>query len=204
MDERPMKDMQAVIALLKAIDTGWKITLAGEYHPQIEKDIYDYCIASAWQFEPAALAERKALGKPSTFYTCCVEPYPNGFTFSSPAEHVWIGWYAAAKGFDGYLRWAYNSWVKDPLLDSRFTAWPAGDTYQVYPGPRSSVRMEKLIEGIQDFEKIKIIRDELVRTGKAENLKQLEEVLGSFEIVKLKNTPAAEMVDAARTIMNQY
>lgn len=148
MDERPMKDMQAVIKLIKEIDPGWKITLAGEYHPEIEKDIHDYCIASRWQFDAAVLEQRKAAGKPSTYYTCCTEAYPNDFTFSPPAEHVWIGWYAAAKGFTGYLRWAYNSWTKNPIIDSRFTAWPAGDTYQVYPGPMSSIRFEKLIEGI--------------------------------------------------------
>src|SRR5690606_23291654 len=112
------------------------------------------------QFDETILKERIAEGKPSTYYTCCVENYPNGFTFSPPAEHVWIGWYAAAKGFTGYLRWAYNSWVADPLRDSRFRSWPAGDTYQVYPGPRTSIRFEKLIEGIQDFEKIKLLQKE--------------------------------------------
>lgn len=203
MDERPMKDMQSVIALLKSIDKDWKITMAGDYHPEIEKDIYDYCIASRWQFEEKTLAERKALGKPSTYYTCCTEPYPNGFTFSPPAEHVWIGWYAAAKGFDGYLRWAYNSWVKDPLLDSRFRAWPAGDTYQVYPGPRSSIRFEKLIEGIQDFEKLRVTREQLKKSGKTEALRKLEAMLASFEIIKLKDTPAAEMVAAAKSLLNQ-
>src|SRR5690606_20953741 len=114
MDERPMKDMQVVIALLKSIDPDWKIALAGNYHPEIEKDIFDYCLASNLQFDETILKERIAEGKPSTYYTCCVENYPNGFTFSPPAEHVWIGWYAAAKGFTGYLRWAYNSWVADP------------------------------------------------------------------------------------------
>ncbi|MEO5890310.1 MAG: hypothetical protein ABIQ31_08665 [Ferruginibacter sp.] len=28
------EDMKSVIALLKAIDTGWKITMAGNYHPE--------------------------------------------------------------------------------------------------------------------------------------------------------------------------
>lgn len=54
---------------------------------------------------------------------------------------------------DGFLRWAYKSWPQTPLADSRFTAWPAGDTYQFYPGPLSSIRFEKLMEGIQDFER---------------------------------------------------
>jgi hypothetical protein len=49
-------------------------------------------------------------------------------TFSDPAESTYMAWYALAAGFDGALRWAFNSWVKDPLHDSRFRTWPAGDT----------------------------------------------------------------------------
>ena len=201
MDERPMKDMQVVIALLKSIDVNWKIALAGNYHPEIEKDIFDYCLASNLQFDDAVLKARVAQGKPSTYYTCCVEHYPNGFTFSPPAEHVWIGWYAAAKGFTGYLRWAYNSWVADPLRDSRFRSWPAGDTYQVYPGPRTSIRFEKLIEGIQDFEKIKLLQKEFTVKGDTASLKKLHEVLQQFAIEKLKTIPAEEMVQQAKKIL---
>ena len=67
----------------------------------------------------------------------------------------------AGTKYDGYLRWAYNSWVKDPLHDTRFRQWPAGDTYMVYPYGRSSVRFEKLVEGIQAAEKVRILREEL-------------------------------------------
>ena len=202
MDERPMPAMQSVIKLLKQIDPEWKITLAGEYHPEIEQDIFDYCIASYHSFPDAILKKRQQQGKLSTWYTCCVEKYPNGFTFSPAAEHVWLGWYTAAKNMDGYLRWAYNSWPKEPLKDSRFTAWPAGDTFQVYPGPLSSIRFEKLIEGIQDFEKIKILKEEFKKEGKVKEAKALDAVLLQFEIEKLSKQSAEEMVAKAKYILN--
>ncbi|MBB1286151.1 DUF4091 domain-containing protein [Flavisolibacter sp. BT320] len=203
MDERPMPAMQAVIALLKEVDKDWKIALAGDYHPEIEADIYDYCIASRWQFPAATLQQRQQQGKLSTWYTCCTENYPNGFTFSPPAEHVWIGWYTAAKGMDGYLRWAYNSWPKNPLQDSRFTAWPAGDTYQIYPGPLKSIRFEKLIEGIQDFEKISILKAEYNRLGNKKRLQELEDALSRFEIEKLAVQSAEKMVLGAKRFLNE-
>ncbi|NTS41422.1 DUF4091 domain-containing protein [Flavisolibacter sp. BT320] len=202
MDERPMPAMKAVIKLLKEVDRDWKIALAGDYHPEIQADIYDYCIASRWQFQPDTLDQRKETQKLSTWYTCCTEKYPNGFTFSPPAEHVWIGWYTAAKNMDGYLRWAYNSWPKNPLQDSRFTAWPAGDTYQVYPGPLSSIRFEKLIEGIQDFEKIRLLRDEYRRSGKVDKLQALENALASFNIDKLSHQTAEEMISQVKAFVN--
>lgn len=201
MDERPMKDMQVVIDMLKAIDQEWKITLAGNYHPEIEKDIYDYCVASNLEFPKTVLQDRIAGKKPSTYYTCCTENYPNGFTFSPPDEHVWLGWYAAAKGFTGYLRWAYNSWVATPLTDSRFRTWPAGDTYQVYPGPRTSIRFEKLIEGIQDFEKIRILRELYRVNGDTIRLKKLNDALALFDISKLKTNAAADMLIKVKQLL---
>lgn len=202
MDERPMPAMQSVISLLKQIDTNWKIALAGDYHPDIEEDVYDYCIASRLQFPADTLQLRHQQGKISTWYTCCTEKYPNGFTFSPPAEHVWIGWYTAAKNMDGYLRWAYNSWPKDPLNDSRFTAWPSGDTYQVYPGPMTSIRFEKLIEGIQDFEKIRILKNEYKQNNDEKHLKELQDVLAQFDIENLSKKSAEEMVLSAKQLLN--
>ncbi|MES2891979.1 MAG: glycoside hydrolase domain-containing protein [Bacteroidota bacterium] len=203
MDERPLAAMQAVIALLKSVDKDWKLTLAGDYHEEIENDIDDYCVASRWKFPAEILAKRKKAGKISTWYTCCTEAYPNGFTFSPPDEHVWIGWYTAATNMDGYLRWAFNSWTKDPLKDSRFTAWPAGDTYQVYPGPLSSIRFEKLIEGIQDHEKILLLRNEYRCNKQTAKLQELQAALKNFEISKLSSTNAAEMMAAAKGLLNK-
>lgn len=202
MDERPMEAMKAVIKLLKDTDKNWKIALAGDYHSEIEQDIDTYCIASRWNFPAIILQKRKEQGKISTWYTCCTEPYPNAFTFSSPAEGVWMGWYTANKNMDGYLRWAYNSWTRNPLVDSRFTAWPAGDTYQVYPGPLSSIRFEKIIEGAQDFEKIKQLKSLYLKTNQSDKLNQLNKALGIFEIKELGNTTATEMLNKVRPLLN--
>jgi hypothetical protein len=203
MDERPMDAMKAVIKLLKGIDKDWKIALAGEYHPDIEKDIDDYCLASVHKFPADVLPQRTQQGKTSTWYTCCVEKYPNGFTFSPPAEHVWMGWYTAAQHMDGYLRWAYNSWTANPLADSRNHKFPAGDTYQVYPGPMSSIRFEKLVEGIQDFEKIRVLRKAYHDQGNSGKLTQLENALKVFEIKALERGSAEEMVLKVKPLINQ-
>lgn len=202
MDERPMKSMLSVIALLRSVDPAWKISLAGDYHQEIEKDIYDYCIASRWRFPDDVLRKRAQKGQKSTWYTCCTEKYPNEFTFSPPDEATWVGWYTAASNMDGFLRWAYNSWPGNPLKDSRFTAWPAGDTYQVYPGPLSSIRLEKLIEGIQDFEKIKILRKEYKDKNELNKLSSLDAALNKFTIPQLSKETAREMIDKYRPLLN--
>lgn len=202
MDERAMKDMQAAIALIKKADPGYKISLAGLYHPEIEADLYDYCIPFGNNFPADVKARRMQEGKISTYYTCCSEPYPNTFTFSPTAEAAWIGWHAAGGNYDGYLRWAYNSWTIDPLRDSRFRTWAAGDCYLVYPNGRSSIRMERLIEGIQDYEKIRILREEFGKNGNKGKLNKLNNLVNQFQADGLIDQTAAAMVNKGRAVLN--
>jgi hypothetical protein len=51
----------------------------------------------------------------------------------------------------------------------------------IYPHGRSSVRFEKLIEGIQAYEKVRILRDEFTAANDMAKLAKLE------ELVKLYN-----------------
>lgn len=205
MDERPMKDMQAAIKVIKDADKDYKISLAGIYHDEIERDLYYYCIAYGNDFPPEVLARRRAEGKISTYYTCCTEGFPNTFTFSPPAEAAWMAVHALGGNYDGYLRWSYNSWTRDPLRDSRFRSWAAGDTYCIYPGPRSSIRFERLIEGLQICEKIVQMRKEYARTGQKAKLQKLNKMVKKFTpqvVPASKRALAAPMVKEIEQLLN--
>lgn len=203
MDERPLDDMQKVIALVKSVDKNFKISLAGSYHAEIANDIYDYCVASAENFDSTIKEKRVAAGLPTTYYTYCWEGHPNTFTFSPPAESAWLAWYAAAQNYNGYLRWAYNCWPKNPMQDARFSTWSSGDTYFVYPGG-SSIRFERLIEGVQDYEKIRILREAFIKNNDQEKLQQLEAAVNEFNIAALKEHSAAEMLQKAKAVLNAF
>ena len=205
MDERPLNDMLATIEVVRKADPDFKLSLAGTYHKELLEDLDDYCITLAEKFTPEELEKRKAEGKVTTYYTCCTEPRPNTFTFSPLAEAEWLGWWAAKINVDGYLRWALNSWVKDPLLDSRFTAWAAGDTYILYPGGRTCTRFERLIEGIQAYEKIRILRNEKDKRGRSKNYdKQIDKILEPFNEFNLVEVPAAQVVNKAKAALNKF
>lgn len=182
MDERPLESMQAVLGLIRKVEPAFKISLAGNYHEPVIYDIVDFSetFSGKQEFPESAKAKRKELGLTTTFYTCCAEAHPNMFVISNPDEAAWLGWFAQAEGYDGYLRWAYNSWTLDPLTDTRFRTWPAGDCFVVYPGGRGSVRFSKLVEGIQDFEKVRILRSRWQETGNEAKLGQLTGILKSF------------------------
>lgn len=206
MDERPMEDMQAAIKVIKDADPDFKITLAGIYHDEIERDLYYYSIAYGNEFPKDVLARRRAEGKISTYYTCCTEGFPNTFTFSPPAEATWTPIHAVAGDYDGYLRWSFNSWTIDPLRDSRFRTWAAGDCYSVYPGARSSIRFERLVEGLQDAEKIYQLRLEYKKNGNTAKLERLNSIVSEFApkaVTAETKNKAAEMVRRLEDALNE-
>lgn len=204
MDERPMKDMLATLKVIRKADKDFKVSLAGTYHDELVKELHDYCIAIGEKFPAEVIKSRKEAGRVTTYYTCCTEPRPNTFTFSAPAEAEWLGWFAAKENLDGYLRWALNSWVKNPLQDSRFTAWAAGDTYMIYPEGRSSIRFERLIEGIQSYEKIRILKEEFEKKGNKSAIKKIDKILKAFDEFSLEEIPAATVVTKAKEAINKY
>ena len=204
MDERPKKDMDRAFAIIHEADPDFKVSLAGALHEELSDQLDDYSIALADKFSEETKRARRAANKKTTFYTCCTESHPNTYTFSHPAEAAWIGWYAAKEHLDGYLRWALNSWTIEPLLDSRFLAWGAGDTYLVYPGARSSIRFENLVAGIQAYEKIRILKADWQKEGNKSALKQLDKMLREFDEKQLERQSAREVVEKADRFMNQF
>lgn len=206
MDERPMEAMQAAIKVIRDADKDFKITLAGNYHDEIQQDLYYLSIPYGQHFPDSVLAERRRRHQISTYYTCCTEPFPGTFSFSNPADATWIGIHAVAGDYDGYLRWAVNSWTADPLRDTRFHTWAAGDTYSLYPGARSSIRFERLVEGMQDAEKILLLRETYGKTGQKQRLKKLNRLVATFtpgNMTAEKEANAASMVKALEKMLNE-
>lgn len=206
MDERSPEQMEIAVAFLAEHAPQLGIALADNHdsykrYPQL----HDICVSARQEVAPEDIAARRAAGQVTTYYVCCSHRYPNMFTFSDPAEATVAAWYAVANGYDGFLRWAYNSWTEDPLRDSRFRTWPAGDTYVVYPGGRSSIRFERLCEGIQDAEKIRILRAEAGRgnsAGADEKRARLEAVIAPFA----SREPAADLHERlaeAKRVLNE-
>ena len=52
-----------------------------------------------------------------------------------------------------------------------------GDTYFIYPDGRSSIRYERMVEGIQMSEKLRLLREELLAAKDVDGLQQLERAL---------------------------
>ena len=170
MDERHLADMKNMIALVDKVAPGFKIALAANRNlTSIIDRVHDYCFAFGFRPDPKLNLKRAAEGKHTTYYVCCGPRRPNTFPFSPPAESTWLGWRAAAQRYTGFLRWAFCSYTLDPLKTTDYPrrGWPTGDCFLIYPGPRSSIRFERLREGIQDYEKVRLLRAALEKQGPA-------------------------------------
>lgn len=204
MDERTPAEMEKTIAMLQKEAPELGISYADNQKSYKKYPfVKDISIEAGASYDLQDIIDRREKGLITTYYVCCSDAFPNMFTFSPSPESVYAGWYALAGGFDGFLRWAYNSWVEDPLTDSRFRTWPAGDTYMVYPDARSSIRFERLVEGIQDVEKIKILRSKLAQSSNPkapEMLKELDATVATFKTIHPVNY--VEMLNNAKALLN--
>ncbi|HEY6977902.1 MAG TPA: glycoside hydrolase domain-containing protein [Chitinophagaceae bacterium] len=206
INESELSQTLAAIKVVKENSKKWKITYAGDWHKELDTLLDDYC--SVYEYQPSLdeVKARSAKGYTSTFYVCCHPAKPNNFLFSPPIEGRWQGWFSAAHGYNGFLRWAYDAWPEDPMRDARYGSWASGDSYLIYPGGNSCIRFEKLREGVVDYEKIRIIRELAAKSSDA-SVKNLMKAFAahlqtlndekSFNEEKLKNDVAKgrEMID---------
>ena len=204
INENPLDLTVAAVKVIKDNSKDWKITYAGDWHREVSSLLDDYSAIVTREPDMKQVQERAARGFTTTYYVCCSPPQPNNFVFSAPIEGRYIAWYAAARGYSGFLRWAYDAWPADPMRDARHTLWPAGDCFLVYPGANSSIRFEKLREGIADYEKIIILRELTDRSSNTSARKtmvdlenHLAELIGDQNFAK-RDYDVPKMIEALK------
>lgn len=201
INENEMTQTISAIKVIKAHNKDWKITYAGDWHTELDSLLDDF--SSVYPKEPnlKEVQNRTLQKRFSTFYVCCTPPKPNTFVFSPPVEGRWLGIYAFAHGYDGFLRWAYDSWGADPNRDARFVVWGAGDSFMVYPGGNNSIRFEKLREGIIDYEKMRILKNKFKSTSNPETTALLEKLELQLSIFNQeKDFKTEQLIDEVKGI----
>ena len=174
MDERKPDDVREIVNLVHKYAPGMKIAMAGNRSPTefADIEIENYCQGLIHlRKHPELINElepRRRKGCKTTYYVCFSAAHPNTFVDSPYYEGYWLGAYAAITGFDGFLRWAANSWPKDPYKDTSFKShcWRAGDTFLIYPNGELSSHLISLRNGIVVAEKMRILREAGVDVSK--------------------------------------
>lgn len=201
VDERSERDMMNAYTIAAAL--GFKMALAGNYHASLSPLLQDYCVAIGQDklFTPLELEQRKANGYITTIYTSCTDREPNIYSNSYPAEATYLPLYSAAAGLDGYLHWSWINWHEKPLVDTRYRLFGSGDTFFYYPGNRSSVRFERLVEGIQQYEKVMILKEEYQQNPV--RLAELNRLLANFEDSRIAGEKCGYLVNEIEQFLNK-
>ena len=209
MDEVPKEEMEAVIGLIRFNDKDWKIGLAYGHAPG------DDVIASLYDVSGYYENETEVQTYPdqvTTFYTSCSLQRPNNYVAADadPADMTAMPWYAMFRGHDGYLRWAFDNWRSYDPLDLQEGAFTAGDFSFVYRSSNDrdmtmvpSVRSELLRDGIEDYEKVQVLRRTIRNCQKEDLLAGLEEAVKAFSTERLMAGEASELIALARTQLHE-
>lgn len=207
IDERPDEYVRAAMKLVRENAPEFRIASAVDKPSELTREVYNISpvLTHAGTALGSLLRERKAAGKITTFYVCLHPLKPNTFTHSVPAEAEWLGLFAAANNLDGFLRWAYNSWNRNPFETTDFGNWPSGDCFLVYPGNRTSIRFERLRDGIEEYEKIQILRSRAAESPAAVAAvdamnRELEEI---FTVERSTENAHTADVNRARAIISR-
>jgi hypothetical protein len=111
--------------------------------------------------------EREKAGDEVWIYTCLSPKgkYMNRFIDYPLLSVRLLHWVNFKYDLPGYLHWGFNHWQADPFKDLEpnwggDTHLPPGDSHIVYPGkrgPLSSIRLEAMRDGIEDYELLKLL-----------------------------------------------
>lgn len=207
IDERADSMVREAMRLVSENAPSFRIASAVDRPSELTRDIYNISpvITHAGTALGSLLKERQAAGKITTFYVCMHPIVPNTYTTSAPAEAEWLGFFAAANHLDGFLRWAYNSWNRDPLENTDFGNWTTGDCFLVYPGNRSSIRFERLRDGIEEYEKINILRAKAAQSPQAAAIidSMNARLSALFTVKRSTGKHHAQDVQTARAIISE-
>ncbi len=225
MDELPSHQVESVIRLIRSDHPGWKTGLAFGHQPsrRVLESLYDRS-GNFGTYDRFKL--RDAHDKVTSFYTSCTQVRPNSYVAAdaSPVDLVAIPWHAFANGLDGYLRWAFDNWKNPDPFDPRDGAHTAGDFAIVYRSGNGrdmnlvpSVRSELLRDGIEDYEKLSVLRAMgLLCIGPCFPMRPLDDhqrgcrahelafVAKGFSVSRLAAGEAGALVRRARKALDRY
>ena len=193
--------------LLQEIEPDIKMELvAHDWTSGLLKDVYAANVPSGFSTLKEWFKLRHQQGLETSYELESNVAYPNTYIHSPSAEASWLGWYAAAQGLDGIHIDNFNNWGQKPLFDARMLKASSGSNYLIYPGARSSIRFERLIEGLQDYEKVLVLREQQLTQESAENIQNLElidEVLSDFVIDRIPRESARKKEKNGQELIKQ-
>jgi hypothetical protein len=168
-----LQRVQRCRELLQQADTGHRTTAALNSRetactlaPVLDRLLFQWHKDA---YDPALTGELRQQGKLVEGYISDRPQRPNSFITSEAIEQRILGWQCFHEGIQGLMRWSYINWPDDLGEKPAGTdGLPPGDLYLVYPGaqgPWASTRWERLRDGFEDAEILRLANQIIRRSG---------------------------------------
>ncbi|MNW57278.1 hypothetical protein D3C74_350700 [compost metagenome] len=157
-DPKSLEKFNTSVEILKSMNSNIQFKLALDKENAIDE--YQYLASNiATSFSCTCNYHQKLdENKERLWYVCNAPDKPNTFLHSPLAETRLIGSLTVLFGYQGFLRWGYTCWTKNPREDIRFATqgFPVGDLNLVYPEENGdialSLRYKALKRAVEDYE----------------------------------------------------
>ena len=138
------------------------------------RDYMDWYCPLTSRYEPELSAKLRAMGKQVWWYVCCgpKHPYANFASMDYPTiEGRLLAWMTWGHRADGLLFWHVNYWARNAVIDwsDPYLDWQppcvarmTGDGCLTYPtpdGPVSSIRLENVRDGVEDYDYLSLVAE---------------------------------------------
>lgn len=152
------------------------VTSANPYNPA-HIGTFDIWVPTTYQLDDYTPIKRRAMAGDHVFAYVCLgpgKPYSNFFVDFPAMDCRILFWEYYRSGLSGILYYALNLYILDPAFGKPDAPrWPDapwhtvtftnGDGYLIYPGPDgkpwSSIRLEVIRNGIEDFDYLKLLEE---------------------------------------------
>ncbi|MBI2299348.1 MAG: DUF4091 domain-containing protein [Armatimonadetes bacterium] len=225
--DEPPADKPELLAEIKRFyelaRQGWPglrtlITAPPQSHLGLHGSIGVWCPLTPGYDDVAANA-RRAAGEEVWWYVCCgpTAPWSNFYLDQPAPSHRLLLWQTWQRKAQGLLYWGLNHWpgfdgrTMDPLPPDK--RWPRvpwndggrnGDGYFIYPGPDgplSSLRLEILRDGMEDYDALTLLAQQVKRVGERAPQALLERARRALEVMpRVYRTMVDQPADAGAMV----
>jgi hypothetical protein len=159
IDERDANQTMLLKNWVDEFSPGLQFSFAGRMNGSLVEQMDEYALPLNVVLSEEYLATRAHNHTRTLLYTSCYETanQPNILMTSDLRDIYFLAHLVDSKGYQGFLRWAFNLWSSQIKTSAIYSDVPSGDAHLVYPDGELSVRYLVLQDAIEDIGKFRLL-----------------------------------------------
>ena len=196
IDERDPGQTIMLAKWVKEIAPGLSMGYSGDFNSTLSSLMKDYSTPVNVVIQPSELSKRILASQKTSIYTSCFEQpnQPNILLSSDLRDIYFLTQLSKARGYDGYLRWAFNLWSSEIEKSAIYSDLPSGDAHLVYPNGQVSLRYLVLEDALEEIAKLELF-------AKVSNTASMINAINRYFLINIEKD-RFQMVKAMKNYLN--